>query len=430
MRKYWKSVVAVLVIISGIGTYYMQSVISAWSLPDFEIKTIEGDEKLIENLVLFGIYDKSSEIEYNPEKYYEYDPRQYLSITKDGSIYRDSISYLDNLKGTPNTRIRVLRDQYGDFFRGMSFWNDSIYEDEKYLVAAELNYTRNYGRYESLKVKFLNKETKETYTITEKLRLNEHIMIEDVQMNDEEILVFTKSWLFDAENDVHRDFISVYRFNINDKKLISIDELFVNESDLNDLDINLDYTFLVDSKSWSPNDYVVVRKFGINKNVEDVIFEDEDENVNNHNKDERVIEEEVNELYAYNVATHEVKQIILPDTVDHTFVSFIDGKNLYFASEEPNSIKISIYNIHEEKIINEINIDYVKFPLKDGSSLVPSIRIDNGYIYVKEVFVSNNADSTLRVFDAATGDIVYKGEIVSNSKEDFVIEIYNMDFIK
>lgn len=50
MRKYWKSSVIVIIIVFGIGTFYVNAALSATSYPKFVIQKKSGNKEIIENV--------------------------------------------------------------------------------------------------------------------------------------------------------------------------------------------------------------------------------------------------------------------------------------------------------------------------------------------------------------------------------------------
>src|SRR5690625_141152 len=89
MKKYGKSLLIVAVIVFGIGTFYMQSALSASKYPDFKLRKLNGDEAEVEPVVIDGVYSLGS---MNPIN-------ERLQLTAEGSHYSREASYVDQING-------------------------------------------------------------------------------------------------------------------------------------------------------------------------------------------------------------------------------------------------------------------------------------------------------------------------------------------
>src|SRR5690625_6217164 len=90
MKKYGKSLLIVAVIVFGIGTFYMQSALSASKYPDFKLRKLNGDEAEVEPVVIDGVYSLGS---MNPIN-------ERLQLTAEGSHYSREASYVEDRKST------------------------------------------------------------------------------------------------------------------------------------------------------------------------------------------------------------------------------------------------------------------------------------------------------------------------------------------
>src|SRR5699024_10783695 len=54
MQKYWKLITVTIVIVLGIGTFYILKAVTAAQYPDFIIEKVSGDEAEIDDIVLQG----------------------------------------------------------------------------------------------------------------------------------------------------------------------------------------------------------------------------------------------------------------------------------------------------------------------------------------------------------------------------------------
>ncbi|MGB2993820.1 MAG: hypothetical protein WBB47_14400, partial [Paenisporosarcina sp.] len=130
MKKYWKFTSIIAVIVLSIGTFYVNSAMSATQYPEFVINKKSGNAEEIKSLVLEGGYHEGSSMNYT---------NNHLEITSDGSEYRNGSSLLDLVIGRPAPMIQELQDEYRNFMRGKENL-DSFFENNKLLAYADVKY--------------------------------------------------------------------------------------------------------------------------------------------------------------------------------------------------------------------------------------------------------------------------------------------------
>src|SRR5699024_10036673 len=105
MQKYWKTISMMIVMVLGIGTFYIHKAVTASQYPDCTIETVSGDEAEIDNIVLQGRYKRDT-IE------------EMVYITPDGTKYLSEYPYwkqLDMERGLP--LFQRLESEYRGFMR-------------------------------------------------------------------------------------------------------------------------------------------------------------------------------------------------------------------------------------------------------------------------------------------------------------------------
>lgn len=126
MKKYWKIIMISVVSIFSIGTFYINSVISAVELPEFVIESQSGDERLVDSIIVDGSYHQ------NPIS-------KSFRMTSIGTVYYSELSFWEQLNGMQHPMIEQLIEEHRSFMRGKSQQLRSFYEDEQFLVTVKLN---------------------------------------------------------------------------------------------------------------------------------------------------------------------------------------------------------------------------------------------------------------------------------------------------
>ncbi|MGM8215672.1 hypothetical protein ACLIA0_08845 [Bacillaceae bacterium W0354] len=411
MKKYIKTIVALVVILSCIGTYYVQSAIERHSNPSFSINTIAGDEKYIDDVIIGAFYSNSK------NGYYAGGTADFLNLTDDGTFYNVEQSFFDSLKGTKFSLDRAFREKHNGLMRGLYYVDNNAVETDDYIAIVEPNhfYYRSNNQY--LNVRYLNKHTNKINKIQyDDIRSNNHLIIEDIQIANDEIIVFTKSWEFNEKDELF-EFIEAYHFDVNTNSFKEKHTLFLDEKSG-----NVNFNKLNESESWKPNEYVVYRK-----TVEHDGVPESSELLAYHvptGKIEYLNVEGLNENGPQQSEDHEHGDKMVVD-VDRVYQ--FDGSNLYFrqASEAGQPV-IKVFNIKQQKLISELPLDFD--PVNDPE---PVISVKDGLIYVIERDEYGIKNIELSVYDTTTNEFVYEGEIVideKDGKKDSILDIQYLQF--
>src|SRR5699024_5092412 len=126
MQKYWKAISMMIVMVLGIGTFYIHKAVTASQYPDFIIETVSGDETEMSDLQLRGHYlaDTSDEL---------------VQISSGGSTYSSDLSYWEQLNGGlyNSPLIERLENEYRGFMRGKNV-HGNLYKDGDFLAYADI----------------------------------------------------------------------------------------------------------------------------------------------------------------------------------------------------------------------------------------------------------------------------------------------------
>lgn len=397
MSKYWKLIIVTIIIISTISTYYISSYIEARSYPEFHIQTLEGNEQVIESLVIGMLYRDGEK-------------EGYSQLTKEGHVYRDQQSFFDQYKGVPFSYERKLRDHYSKVLRSVNYYGSNIFENDQYIILANINDEGRVNGDQTLVVKWLAKDSGKLQSINYPLDNKIHPRIQDIQMNGNEIIVFTFRWEENAQGVIET--IHTYHFDTDSGAFNREATILSGDAD------SAVITKLEETSQWQPNEYIVYRK--------------------------KESGDESNVLMAYEVSSGEIKAIDLPDELRTKGVSWFDGSNLYYA-EHAEVTRVTVYSIKEERILSHLMIENnptvgqnpVNLEQGTQNNLVilnetSIISVNKGFLYSIDARTTGDQAPQLVVWDVKTGQPVYRGEIkreestkTSDSNE---VEIYNLFF--
>lgn len=388
MKKYWKLISTVIVIVLSIGTFYVNAALSAEEHPAFEIKTVSGDAAEIKPLVLEGSYE-------NIHEYYN------LNITTEGSTYT-SYTFLDQLIGRQDVMIKELQEEYRGFMRGKNSWIELFSEDDQYLAYADVRYKMDSMRSSDFKfvVSVLNKKEGDTNALTLEVpdsEILDHMFVDNVQLNGNELSIITQSSI--RKNDDYYDEKHIYTIDL-DNKTISSHEKIYQATQEDNMHTNIQ---LIETNPATAHDHLILLK-----TEEEMVEEMESSKTVDRNQ----------EIISYNLVTKERATIDVPElNLEENQLRFFDGSTLYFTKVEEEELVVTPYRLVDEQVGQAINI-----PLSsdnEGDVQDPLITINNGKIYAAESQMNKNVDANVVIADLNTGETLFEGQIgLEDSSEE------------
>ncbi|MGY0694380.1 hypothetical protein ACW2QC_16630 [Virgibacillus sp. FSP13] len=398
MKKYWKAIAILTVIVLSIGTYYIQSAVSASQYPEFVIKKQNGDEKEIENLNVSGSLQVGS-------------TNQNLEITADGSLYDSERSFFDRIKGTQSL-IGQLRKEHRSFMRGKGINLAAYFENEDFLAYGDVSYQisslrpRDYDFEISVLDKKSDKTTTFTLGVPNSADIN-YIQVLDVQMVNDKLKVLTHNSLTDYNNiEIH-----VYEFNVKTNGLTNDDTIISAAGQTGKKDMYTDVSLLNETDFMNAHEYAVFNKFvGEQVQLEDGTY---------------TSKEKSNELIAYNFKTGKKKAVKLPEKIrGHKFNTF-DGTSIYGFETNKNGIVVTPYNLKNQTVERKISIQ-----ISGSDDVKPSFQIKDGKLYALQHLTNLKTSANLVVSDLESGKSLYKGEIVKQDpaagNDEYELSLYNV----
>jgi len=403
MRKYWKFIAIIAVIILSIGTFYVKTATSAEQYPEFVIQTVSGDEDEIKPLVLEGSYTDTSSNNYVSNN---------LKINVEGSTY-NSRSFLDQIIGQPPIEIKELQEEYRTFMRGKGSQVNSFFEDEKFLAYADVDYKMNSVSSRDFKftISVLNKESGDDNSFTVKIPDEEkldYVFVEDVQMVKDELYLITQNTM--RKNDNYYEEKQIYTIDIVNQKISTYELIIQNPNGQGDTYFN---TQLIRSSPTKANEFMVI------VNTEVKIIEDEE------SSREEVINQE---FLSYNIVTKEIKKMDLTDLrLDDNQLSYLDGSTVYFMTFEGQELVVTPYSLVE----HHAGQDYrISLSGENGFAYAYTTTVKNGKLYVASSQMTSKIPGDVVVADVKTGEPLFKGQLAledsSKEKGNFELYLYEM----
>jgi hypothetical protein len=394
MRKYWKFMSIIIVIMLSIGTFYVKSATSEENHPEFVIETQSGDAKEIEPLKLVGYYTDTSSMNYTSTD---------LKISSEGSTY-ERRSFLDQIIGEPPAVIKEYQEKYRSFMRGKGLNVNSFFENDSVLAYADVDYkTDSFHSHDfKLPISILNKDDGSVQSFTVDIPDSENMdyaFMEDVQMIEDELYLITNNMIRTPEG--------------------SFDEKHLYTIDLANQTIRNDETFSQIPAAQEGNHTVaqVIRTSPTEAHDHLILLQKEIKVIHDpESYREELVKQEV---ISYNLVTKEKESISVSDLPFDSELSFFDGSSIYFIGLEGKEIVVTPYHLADGKAGEEYRFERSGED-EDGYGSRPMTTIKQGKLYISlpelNPKLNMNAANVI-VADVKTGDILFKGQITLDEPE-------------
>ncbi|RPF55286.1 hypothetical protein [Aquisalibacillus elongatus] len=376
MKKYWKTIVVLTVLVVGIGSYLVQTSLVANSLPELQIEHVSGDESLAESVVLSGKYADGKSA---PE---------WLTLDYKGTEYMSERSFIEQMVGKRGPVQERLIDEHKGFMRGVSYLHDNFYEDDEVLAVAETSWDFSFQT-ANIELSYLKKESGEEVHETLHLGSMDYAHILEVQYHENKIMVFAEGYFNNGNGLIEM----VYDL---EEDRMTQNELLENKSQNSN---HMSFSKVNDSVTYQPMDHL--------------IFRSTEEQLSNEGR----VEVAGTKFYQYDVNEMELSELELPIN-ENGFVSGFDGNTVYFEEQTPEEIKITPFNIEG----GDFKEDFVFEKANEDDQFMFNYKIKDGNLYVL-----NHLE--LRVIDLENKETLYEGEITIDNEEQLEnLELNRMEF--
>lgn len=406
MKKYWKSIAVISGIILSIGTFYVNSAISAEHYPDLTVQTINGDAEEMESLIIEGAYRNLSSVNYMGTD---------LKITAQGSSY-DRPSLLDRVIGYYPTVIKELQDEYRSFMRGKHLAANQYFEDNEFLAYANVDQRiSSHGPSKfNFEISVLNKADDEVVSFSLKVPAEEgmdHVFLEDVQLVEDKIYLITQNMTI--KNDDFIDEKRVYEIDRISQKLTNQEALLKFTQWKESLHT---HTRLAEGNPTAANEHIIMVK------TEDTVME-ETESIR--------VTDSKQEIISYNLASKVTETINIPGlNLEENQVSFVKGSTIYFTRVEEQELIVTPYQLGANQVEQDYRVQ-LHSTIENGHLEHPMVSVEEDKLYVVSYQIDSNLNGDVAVLDMQTGKLLFQGQITlensSEKHEDFEIymnEIY------
>lgn len=387
MKKYWKTILISLIILTTIGSYYIQQAMA--KNVSFKIETTNGDKGEIDNLILHATY-QSDEI------------YRSLDISKDGSTNK-SESFIGELKGRYYpVMFQKYIQEHRKFMRGKEANPSQYFEDEDRLIYTIFSNKEGRGGSFTLQIDILDKNTNESSSF--EINMPDQVRYDwinerDVYVENGKIKILATSNLNDEE-ELHLYTVDESKKELEQDSIIA--KIESDEVSRASIEIFNDY-----KKIQNENYFLyMVEKY---KYLED---------------GEREIIS--SPMYLYNYLNNEEKEWTIPaELKPYKHWIILQEKDIFIPVRSTNGLVLNRYNIEKNQWEEPINFIYPSINAKEK----PSLQITDGKLYL----VDRVSDGHLFLIgDLRTGESLYEGKIIIENKEKleadyslYIEQIYN-----
>lgn len=388
MKKYWKTILISLIIVTTIGTYYMQQAIA--KNISFKIESTSGNKGEIDNLIIHAIYQSR-------------DIYSRLDISKDGSS-NQSGSFIGELKGRyyPGMFQKYIQE-HRKFMRGKEANPGQYFEDEDRLIYTIFSNKEGRGDSFTLQIDILDKNTNESSSF--EINMPDQVRYDwinesDVYVENGKIKILATSNL-NNEEELH-----LYTVDEN-KKELEQDSIIakIESEELSRANI---YIFNEYNKVQNENYFLyMVEKY---KYLED--------------GERKTIS---SPMYLYNYLNNEVKEWTIPaELKPYKNWIILQGTDIFIPVRSTNGLVLNRYNIEKNQWEEPVSF---KYPSIANAKEKPSIQITDGKLYL----IDRVSDGHLFLIgDLRTGESLYEGNIIIENKDKldadyslYIEQIYN-----
>lgn len=393
MKKYWKAIFIAVFSIIVFSIYYVNVSSYSDTLPQFALQTIEGDEQLVEDVVVGGDLNLST---LNLESF---------KIEEKGTAYFRDESFLNRLVGHYYPEyIDTLLQEHKSFMRGKEKYPEHFYESEELLVYASVGTNAFFGQSNrDLIVGVLDKKTDEQKTF--------HVPIKDVdnfwsvnvigtQIMDDTLYVLTNN-MEENETGHTKNTIRNYAVNLSSGKVISVDSIYSVEDSIGD-NSYVGVEVILNEDPHQPI-YSVVKY--------ETIYGEYDDHGN-------MVEDDQTNLLSvqfYDLTTNKEVNLNIPNDIGFPFA--FQNDTLLLADTEPNNLHLTSYDIAKETTLGELEVEMENMNLS-YMELIYEKTIEDGKLYLQTMTEKLEKLPKIAVIDISEMETDYLGEIVLENEEE------------
>ncbi|MGY3188368.1 hypothetical protein [Lysinibacillus sp. TE18511] len=395
MKKYWKTILISLIIVTTIGSYYIQQAMASKKDVSFKIETTNGDKGEIDNLILQASYQNGGNI------------HRWLHIAKDGSTNQISRTFFrDLVEAHEPLMFQKYIQEYRNFMRGKVLNPGQYFEDEDRLIYTTFQSNgrnKGLGNLFTLQIDTLDKKTNDSSSF--EINMPDQVRYDwinerDIYIENGKIKILATSYL-NGEEELH-----IYTVDENKKELehdLILAKLESEERAQTSINILNDY-----NKVQNEN-YILYM-------VEKYKYLDDGERETIPSK-----------MYLYNYLNNEVKELTIPaELKPYMKYMILHGTDIFIPVHSAIGLELKRYNIEKNQWEEHLSF---KYPSIANDEEAPFLQITDDKLYL----VSRVSDGHFFfIGDVRTGESLYEGKIINENKENLnadyslmIEQIYN-----
>lgn len=396
MRKFSKLIVLSVIIIAMFSYYYVQAGALTDTFVKYKINTIEGDESLIEGLIVKGDYYTGS---YNGESF---------KVSKDGTDYLRDEPLLDRFEDYYiSDKVKQLRKENRQFMRMKDNNEESYIEHGDLIIYASVPYTR-WGIFKGyLQIETYNRKTKEKNIA--KIDTPDYLdysMIENMYLRDDELYILVMNMEYDLSKDTEKTILNIHVYNLSDETVTNSFDVVLGETNYYS-----DFTNVFVDDEENPTELMIT---GAVLDYEEIEIMQEEVAVVESFAEEDEDFREVIDLTAVkkiDLQTGDITEISVKNMVDNGFPVAYNGSEIIFVAPQDHKLVYYAYNVQAETMVETVTVD-------TDANFISMWDFEMNIIQDNKLYTLINHDvaktATLLLLDISSGELLYKGLIEGN----------------
>lgn len=412
MKRYGKLIIIVTLVILSFGIYYIQPIFAAETRPEFIIKAKKGDKTLIDNISVEGYYQASNFYGMGTE----------TEITKDGTTYYPTQSYLSQLQGSvsDNEKMTQLQKDYRSFMRGKEPSLVNFFEDDSILAYVEIttDYLSAVTENSEFLIEVLDKKTNDVLSFSiefPKAADYYSMYVEDVQVANNKLLVVTNGYSISSGNGPDEQHL--YSIDLPNEKIEKDEKIQLDLIDPKDKEIQ--YVELLNAGNDIHSSEFLVYQVVLDVAQTEMYVEND------------IITLPVFGLIGVNIETGEQFLIDVSDEVGNQALGNtlpMENSTLYFYKTNDTTLSIYSYSLDQKELVE---VESVELTAEQLATLKTDVvlQVKDGVVFFIES--SNVKDRNMQIIaiDSNSGELVFEGAIeekddnLANKNELYLSEV-------
>jgi len=409
LKKYSKLIILMTIAVVVLAVYYGQTSSLSKSFAQYEIKTIEGDDAVIDPIMIKGDF-YSSHLNNEP-----------FILTKDKVHYERDSKLFERFNDVHLAqKVAKLQKENRNFMRMKDYDPINFITEGDTIIYVTVPYTRWGISKDHLHIESYNQKTKEK-KINEinEVDFKEYSNIEALFVSDNHLYIAVASVEYDVSSELDEGSYHIFNYDLASESLVDSYEI-----DLDGEDYYSQKTAIFADKEENPTELVVVSSIlEIKETPSDKEAEEEqsfDEEI--EISDEEYYEEvsKVSHIEKIDLKTGERTETEFKSNLKNSIPMAYDGAELKLLSTSDNGeLTISVYDFAKHKVTEKFTVktDLNMMAVWDFSNII----IDDGKIYM---LVSNDDEkrAQILVIDMAETSLLYQGSVELQVEDSLLYE--------